>query len=281
MARRRKRREEEHPDERWLVTYADMLTLMFVLFMVLFAMSIVNTSKFEALKGSLRDAFSASAADGGTSVMAEAARIAGIDTPPMSATIAPVFPSIGGNSSSDLANVPAAQALEDQQLKVARSAIDAAVARAGMRHAVTTRIDNRGLVVRVATDGVLFDSGSAQMRPEGMRLLAPIARALDSLPNPVRVEGHTDTHPISTVVHPSNWELSGARASAVVRRLGAGGVAGRRMEVSGFGATRPAQSNATATGRAANRRVVVIVERLQPPAPAATTSSDGMEAITP
>lgn len=263
MARRsRRRREEEHPDERWLVTYADVLTLMFVLFMVLFAMSIVNTSKFEALKGSLRDAFSASVSDGGTSVMAEAARIAGLDTPPMSATIAPAMPSIGGPS-SDLSHTPAAQALENRQLEVARKAIEAAVARAGMRHAVTTRIDNRGLVVRVATDGVLFDSGSAQLRPEGQRLLAPISGALRTLPNPVRVEGHTDTNPISTPVHPSNWELSGARASAVVRRLAVGGITGRRMEVSGFGSTRPTRPNATAAGRAANRRVVVIVERLQ------------------
>ncbi len=247
-------------DERWLITYADVLTLMFVLFMVLFSISVVNTSKFEALKETLQQAFSSGIADGGDSVLTQMARQAGVEAPDVSSTVAPANPSTGGPSAGQ---VSAAAALETRQLEAAKRAIDTAVERAGMKANVTTSIDQRGLHVRLATDGVLFDSGSAALRPEGERLLVPIAGALRRLPNPVRVEGHTDSNPISTAVYASNWELSGGRAAAVVRRLEAGRVAGGRLEVSGFGQTRPISTNDTAAGRAANRRVDVLVQRTQ------------------
>lgn len=262
MARRSRRgkREEGHVDERWLITYADVLTLMFVLFMVLFSISVVNTSKFEALKQTLQQAFSSGIADGGDSVLTDMARQAGVEAPDVSATVAPANPSTGGRAS---AQVSAAVALETKQLEAAKRAIDAAVERAGMQGSVSTQIDQRGLHVRLATDGVLFDSGSAALRIEGQRLLVPIAAALRGLPNPVRVEGHTDSNPIATAVYASNWELSGGRAAAVVRRLEAGRVPGTRLEVSGFGDTRPISTNDTAAGRAANRRVDVLVQRTQ------------------
>lgn len=261
MARRRKKGGEgEHADERWLITYADVLTLMFVLFMVLFSISVVNTSKFEMLKQTLQEAFSGGVVDGGTSVLTEMARQAGIEAPQSSATVAPAFPTAGGSSG---AQTSSAAALETRQLEAAKRAIDGAVERAGMKANVTTTIDQRGLHVRLATDGVLFDSGSAVVRPEGERLLVPIVGALRRLPNPVLVEGHTDSNPIATATYPSNWELSGGRASAVVRRLEAGGIPGGRLEFSGFGQTRPISTNETAAGRAANRRVDVLVQRTQ------------------
>lgn len=257
MARRRKENHDEHPDERWLVTYADVLTLMFVLFMVMFSISIVNTSKFEVLKDTLQDAFSAGITDGGTSVLNEMAQTAGLDVP-AGATIAPMMPSQAGAAGAD-----AAEALENSQLEAARRAIDASVQRAGMDANVSTRIDQRGLWVRLQTDGVLFDSGSAALRADGARLLVPISATLARLPNPVRVEGHTDSNPIATAVYPSNWELSGGRAAAVVRTLQAGGMPGGRLELSGFGDTRPISTNDSAAGRAANRRVDVLVQRIQ------------------
>lgn len=265
MARRTRRRrgeEGEHSDERWLITYADVLTLMFVLFMVLFSMSVVNTSKFEALKETLQQAFSSGVTDGGDSVLTQMARLAGVDSPSASNAVAPAMPSSGGPAQ---AVTSTAEALETRQLEAAKRSIDAAVTRAGMRDSVSTRIDQRGLVVRLATDGVLFDSGSAALRPDGLRLLAPIATALRRLPNPVRVEGHTDSNPIATAVYPSNWELSGGRAAAVVRRLERGGLPSGRLEVSGFGDARPIASNDTVAGRAANRRVDVLVQRIQGP----------------
>jgi chemotaxis protein MotB len=255
---RRKKREEEHTDERWLITYADVLTLMFVLFMVLFSISVVNTSKFEMLKETLHTAFSAGITDGGDSVLNEMAKTAGLDVPAGS-MIAPVVPSAGGTDTA----AETAQALETRQLEAAKRAIDATVERAGLDTSVDTHIDQRGLWVRLATDGVLFDSGSAALRQEGADLLDPISITLRRLPNPVRVEGHTDSNPISTAIYASNWELSGGRAAAVVRRLAGNGMPGGRLELSGFGDTRPISTNDTAAGRAANRRVVVLVQRIQ------------------
>ena len=255
MARRKKGHEDEHPDERWLVTYADMLTLMFVLFMVMFSISIVNSGKFDLLKDSLQDAFGAGISDGGSSVLSDVGTTIVPDSFAGATSPAPPIPA--GMASES------ARALENSQLEAAKRSIDAAVADAGLRASVSTRIDESGLWVRLQTDAVLFDSGSAALRQEGAALLTPIAATVRQLPNPVRVEGHTDSNPISTSVYPSNWELSGGRAAAVVRTMESGGVPSGRLELSGFGHTRPISTNDTARGRAANRRVDVLVQRIQ------------------
>lgn len=259
MARRKKGHDDEHPDERWLITYADLLTLMFVLFMVLFSMSVVNTGKFDALKEALQDSLSGGVTDGGAGVMSQVSATPGLEAT-AGTMVAPVLPTAG--SGADAAT-QSAQALENAQLEAAKRAIDAAVADAGLTASVSSRIDQRGLWVRLQTDGVLFDSGSAALRAEGERLLTPVSATLRRLPNPVRVEGHTDSVPIATSIFPSNWELSGARAAAVVRKLERGGLPGSRLEVSGFGESQPISTNDTAAGRAANRRVDVLVKRLQ------------------
>jgi len=124
-------------------------------------------------------------------------------------------------------------------------------------------VTERGLGVRLETDGVLFDSGRAVLRPEGARLLAPIAASLRGLPNPIRVEGHTDNAPIATAQFPSNWDLSAIRASAVVRTLIANRIPDGRLQASGYGDTRPIADNGTTAGRASNRRVEIYVLRLQ------------------
>jgi chemotaxis protein MotB len=261
VASRRKKRVEEHPDERWLVTYADVLTLMFVLFMVLFSISVVNTSKFDLLKETLQDAFSSGLISGGERVLPEVADATPapvVDIP--ASRIAPEVPTIGGIS---LGAASPEQALETSQLEAAQRTIDAKVADAGLERSVTTAVNERGLSVRLQTDGVLFDSGSATLRPDGARILTPIAASLRKLPNPVRVEGHTDSNPIATAQFPSNWELSGARASAVVRTFEAGGIPASRLQFAGFGDNRPAADNASEAGRAENRRIEVLVLRLQ------------------
>jgi chemotaxis protein MotB len=259
MARPKKSHEDEHPDERWLITYADLLTLMFVLFMVLFSISVVNTGKFDQLKEALQDSFSAGVNEGGVGILDQAPATPGLDATSGS-MVAPVMASAGsGGTVAD----QTARALESTQLAAAKRAIDGAVADAGLTASVSTRVDQRGLWLRLQTDGVLFDSGSAVLRPEGERLLGPVAATVRQLPNPVRVEGHTDSKPIATAVYPSNWELSGGRAAAVVRTLEGGGVPGGRLEVSGFGETRPISTNDTVAGRAANRRVDVLVQRIQ------------------
>lgn len=257
---KRKPRHEEHPDERWLITYADVLTLMFVLFMVLFSISVVNTAKFDLLKLTLQDAFNSGLASGGESVLeTNPGTPAPAVTTPIG-QIAPEVPTVGG---IELSQATPAQVLETGQLEAAQKAIEDKLAKAGVHDGVDTTVNERGLAIRLETDGVLFDPGSATLRPEGARIIAPIAASLRGLPNPVRVDGHTDSTPIATAQFPSNWELSVVRAAAVVRTIQSAGVPETRLQASGYGETKPIEDNGTAAGRAANRRVEILVLRVQ------------------
>ena len=110
---------------------------------------------------------------------------------------------------------------------------------------------------------MLFTPGSATLQAAGATIITPIARSLKALPNPVRVEGHTDSTPISTAEFPSNWELSGDRASAVVRSMIAAGVPAGRLQATGFADTKPVGDNGSAAGRSMNRRVEILVLRMQ------------------
>ncbi|MGD9570754.1 MAG: OmpA family protein [Thermoleophilia bacterium] len=257
---KKKVRHEEHPDERWLITYADVLTLMFVLFMVLFSISVVNTSKFEILKESLQDAFNSGLTSGGPSVLTSSAGTPSpvVDTP--TSQIAPEVPSVGG---INLTQASPGQILETAQLEKAGEAISKKLEEAGLADSVRLEVTERGLGVRLETDGVLFDPGQAVLKAEGARILAPIASSLRGLPNPIRVEGHTDDTPIATAQFPSNWDLSAIRASAVVRTLAAAGVPDGRLQGAAYGDTRPVADNGTAAGRSDNRRVEIYVLRLQ------------------
>jgi chemotaxis protein MotB len=257
---RRKVRHEEHPDERWLITYADVLTLMYVLFMVLFSISVVNTAKFEVLKESLTDAFNSGLAAGGASILnstpGEPSPV--VDNP--TSQIAPEVPTVGG---VNITEASPGQILETSQLQAAEEAIDAKLESEGLGGRVSTSVNERGLAVRLETDGVLFDPGAAVLRAEGARIIVPIAASLRGLPNPIRVEGHTDTAPIRTALFPSNWELSTGRASAVVRTLIGAGLPSARLQATGYADTRPIADNGSASGRSQNRRVEIYVLRLQ------------------
>ncbi len=257
---KRKQRHEEHPDERWLITYADVLTLMYVLFMVLFSISVVNTAKFEVLKESLTDAFNSGLTSGGASVLTTSPGSPSpvVDTP--TSRIAPEVPSVGG---VNLTDASPGQILESAQLKAAGEAIEKRLKEAGLADNVKLEVNERGLGVRLETDGVLFDPGQAVLRAEGARVLAPIAASLRGLPNPIRVEGHTDDTPIATAQFPSNWDLSAIRASAVVRTLIGAGVPDARLQGAAYGDTRPIADNGSADGRSRNRRVEIYVLRLQ------------------
>jgi len=257
---KRKQRHEEHPDERWLITYADVLTLMYVLFMVLFAISSVNTSQFELLKQSLADAFNSGVAAGGTSVISTTPGTPSpvVDTP--TSRIAPEVPSVGG---IDIAQASPGQILETSQLKAAERVIDAKLDKEGLGGKVSTSVNERGLAVRLKTDGVLFDPGTATLKTDGARIIAPIAVSLKGLPNPIRVEGHTDSTPINTAQFPSNFALSGVRAAAVVVAMQGAGIPESRLQVAGFGDTRPMADNGSAQGRSENRRVEILILRLQ------------------
>lgn len=261
----KKQHHEEHPDERWLLTYADMITLLFVLFIVLFAISAVNTSKYEALKDGLSSALSSANLTGGESLLPGVQTQQPAPITPTAPSITPDFSKSGGSdagSGGGAVGPGDAERREEQQLKEAKRKIEAAAAAAGLADKVQATVGERGLSVRLLTDDVLFPSGSADLSPRANTILKPVVDALKALPNPVRVEGHTDSNPISTARFPSNWELASGRAAAVVRDFAALGVDSDRLQATGYADTRPVDTNATDAGRAANRRVEVLVLRL-------------------
>ncbi|HEX5616844.1 MAG TPA: flagellar motor protein MotB [Solirubrobacteraceae bacterium] len=266
-ARRHKRgghdHEEEHEnEERWLVSFADMMTLLFCLFMVLFAISSVNTSKFEALQKALQDAFSGKILSGGEAVMQT-----GNQAPPEDPGTEPPLPSMTplqalANTSVEQKASKAAEK-ETQDFKALKRRIDQLVEREGLTGKVQTTVRKRGLVVELLTDNVFFDSGQAVLKPPAVNLLDKLGDVLSAEKlHPIVVEGHTDSQPIATSQYPSNWELSGARASAVIRAFTADGVPRGRLSGALYGAENPTASNATAEGRSRNRRVDVILTRL-------------------
>jgi chemotaxis protein MotB len=157
--------------------------------------------------------------------------------------------------------VATVKAQSDAQLAEVRSQIEAQAAGQGLAGNLSFRLEDRGLVVTVVTDQVLFGSGSAGLVGDGQRLLAVVGQALGGIPNTIMVEGHTDSIPISTSAFPSNWELSTARAGAVVRFFQQQvGLPAGRLQAAGFGDQRPVDTNDTEAGRARNRRVEVVVQ---------------------
>ena len=267
-ARRRHKAHEESEhenEERWLVSYADMMTLLFALFMVLFSISSVNISKFQDLQRSLQQAFSGKS-DGGKALMqtgaaTETERAAA--TPPLPAISPRQALAQGEASTGSAQDRNQAAAKEQEEFRALKRRVDAAAADLHLTDVVQTQIRERGLVVRLLTDGVFFDSGSATLKPQAGPILGRVARVIAAEhQHPVVVEGYTDAQPISSGQYPSNWELSGARASTVVRTFVAGGVASARMSVSGYAQQHPIASNATASGRSHNRRVEIVMTRL-------------------
>jgi chemotaxis protein MotB len=262
MARRHKK-GHAHADERWLLTYADMITLLFALFIILFSISVVNTSKFELLKRTLADAFSAGVLDNGSAVLPEtkADTVAPITESPPN-----IVDAISPPTSVTLVNSQASpqQALETQQLEEVKRKIEKEAAQAGFKGKITATVNERGLAIRILTDGVLFDSGSFVLRPEGKRLLAPIGASIKNLPNTVRIEGHTDSDPIHNGILRNNRWLGATRALAVTDYLVEGhGVPEERIRPMSFGDTRAVAPNDTAEHKQQNRRVEMLVLREQ------------------
>jgi chemotaxis protein MotB len=263
---RRRRGLDEHVDERWLLTYSDMITLLMALFIILWSVSSVNTSKFQDLAQSLRSAFSGRIVPGNTAVLAgQTAPFSQAGTPvqqinPGSAAgFAPT--DIRAQLAASISNAAARQ--EAESLRKIQRQVEAYARQHGIASSIRTTINERGLVIRVLTDQVLFDSGQAALKIQATPLLTEIVHLLDgrSIENPIRVEGNTDSVPITTGAFVSNWELSAARADAVLEFLVHHGVKPSRLSLAGYADQNPIASNATAGGRASNRRVDLVLLR--------------------
>jgi len=274
MAGRRHKRgghhEEEHEnEERWLVSFADMMTLLMCLFMVLFSISSVNVSKLEILQKALQDAFSGKVFSGGKAVMESGADQKDTKTTsqapvqaltPLEALNAQTTTQSGSQKANGAA-VKAAQK-EDEDFQHLKQRIDQLVDKAHLHGHVITQIRRRGLVVQLLTDKIFFDSGRAELKAGALPLLNQLGTVIEGeRVHPVVVEGYTDSQPISGR-YPSNWELSGARAASVVRVFTGDGLPQRRVSLAGYAAQHPVASNATAAGRARNRRVEIVLTRI-------------------
>ena len=263
----RKKKHEEHVNaEAWAIPYGDLVTLLFALFTVMYAMSSVNEGKFRVLSDSLIAAFRGEpksmhpinigekkAGKGGNKRLAAIAPTAFMRTPQSAAV--PKDESARHAQAVDVKN-PAEPAsgvlarLEHQVQDALKGLIDAKL--------VTVRRQSLWLEVEINTD-ILFPSGSDAFSPAAMPVLKKLADVLRPFPNPIRVEGHTDDRPIHTAAFPSNWELSAARAASVVHEFTTDGVEPLRLEIVGFGQYHPIESNKTAAGRNANRRVSILI----------------------
>ncbi|AOQ22871.1 Motility protein B [Moorella thermoacetica] len=220
--------------ERWLLTYSDLITLLMIFFVVMYAISDTNAQKMAALANSLAQTLTG-------------APTTGILT---SGGLTSIVPGI--------APAPG-QGDEGAELARARAELQQYIQQEGLESQVTLNTEERGLVVSVA-DAVLFPKGSADLTPEARALLRQVGRALARLPNYLRVEGHTDNLPINTPAFPSNWELSTARATNVVKVLiSEAGIKPERLSATGYGEYRPVAPNNSEADMARNRRVDIVV----------------------
>jgi chemotaxis protein MotB len=284
--RRRRAHAEEGSNERWLLTYADMITLLMALFMVLFSISSVNISKYQTLQKSLKAAFSGNILPGGKAIAQQGATDNAAQTPSSvelqaiepvategaaslqnsSARGSATATAPGQTSAAAAAAKAAAAQREASEFAHIKAELDAYAAKHGFAKSVTTSIEARGLVIKVLTDDLLFASGQATIEARADGLLGEIAQLLNvDETHPISVEGNTDNVPIHSGQFPSNWQLSTARASIVVQFLIEHGVSPSRLTASGNAEQRPVDSNATAAGRARNRRVEIVMRRIYGP----------------
>lgn len=248
---RRKRGEEEHENhERWLVSYADFITLLFAFFVVMYALSSINEGKYRVLSDALNSAFRSipGNASGATAAINPNA--------PMPVAIPMRRPQ---------ASLKTDETMRQNRDKVRSIAKDINSVLAPLVQEGKVRVTEgaRGITVEINAS-VLFAPGDANLDPVAVKALFAVARILAPSTFPIIVEGHTDNVPISNLQFPSNWELSGVRASSVVRLFIDAGVAPSRLTATGYADQRPVADNATPDGRQRNRRVAILIEARNP-----------------
>jgi chemotaxis protein MotB len=269
---RRRHKHEEHANhEAWVIPYADLLTLLLALFVVLYAMSSVNTTKYRALAQAISAAFNGSRAviqpltpnPPQSSTPVPTTKPAPIPRTPLAQVLLPVLtqhiatPDTTPGTPSDQ-NKKSKLSDEQQNLERIRSQVEHALQPLIDKNLVTVRRTPNWLEIEIRTD-ILFPSGVATLSPSATQVLTSIGDILAPFANPLRVEGYTDDMPINTAVYPSNWELSAARAASVARLFAEHGVDPERLGIVGWGQYRPTADNTSEDGRNRNRRVLVVV----------------------
>ncbi|MES2297807.1 MAG: flagellar motor protein MotD [Pseudomonadota bacterium] len=225
--------QENH--ERWLISYADFITLLFAFFVVMYAISSVNEGKYRVFSDALGEAFGAHASG---------ARPDFVQALPM--------------PSPALRRRAEAIRRDKERLTKLAGDLRATLAPLVAQGKVRVTQNGRGVVVEINAS-TLFEPGDATILPEAAASLRSVAALLRADPHAVQVEGHTDTTPINNALFPSNWELSAVRASSVVRLFVESGIGAARLSAVGHGDNMPVASNAQPEGRARNRRVAVTI----------------------
>lgn len=254
MAKKAKKHEKEPNHERWLVSYADFITLLFAVFVTLYAMSQTDKQKVEALVASMKESFG----NIKTGASAEKVNIVEGTDIRMIPSIRPeiLTPGKGGDDQGIHRKRGYAEAKDFQEIK---AKIDESLKKSGSEDKVSVGITERGLVVTLKEAG-FFDSGSSDVKKNSYNLLANVAEALMDYSNPIRVEGNTDNVPISSRFYRSNWELSTARSANIIHYLiDYYGFAPEKISAVGYGEYRPIASNDDKIGRMKNRRVDIVL----------------------
>lgn len=271
---KKKHHHEEHEEhvnhEAWVIPYADMLTLLMAMFLVLWAIGQVDVSKAKAVSTGFADEFglssSAGAGSGGVGVLDGNAVPDTPDKLDMRTKVDKTMAIAAQKRQED-----AHQAEQESMAKIEQDIANGIGG--GLGGSVKFHMEARGLIVSIVSEGVLFDAGSAEIKPAGRIILDDIAAQLAGISNNLSIEGHTDNTPIATAQFPSNWELSTSRAAAVLRYLESRhGLPQIRLSAAGYADQRPIAPNDTVGGRSQNRRVDIAIIS-ENPAPAASDAS--------
>lgn len=234
----RKKVEKKQISQEWLTTYSDMVTLILTFFVLLYSYTLIDVKKFSALASSLSNAFGGNQSILQLNSQEGDVPLVGSDTPM-------------GEINSDI-KVPDAE-------KDMYNTVTEFVDENELNDFVSIKISERGVVIEFK-DKILFDTGRAEIKEQGIPALMKITELIRNMPNSIVIEGHTDNVPISTSEFPSNWELSSARALKVMRYLVENrGLSAGRLSIAAYGEYYPIASNDTAEGRAQNRRVNVLI----------------------
>lgn len=245
----KKKKEEAHENlERWLVSYGDFITLLFATFVVLYALSQIDLTEFATLEESIKKAFNAPSILEGSDSILDSKGASILEASAADSTIAPLM----------LEYI--SQKYEEQSFEDIKETLEQ-MTKNGDMEGVDAQITDKGLLITMKND-LLFYSGSATLTDKALKTLDNVGVLIGekfALHN-IRVEGHTDNQPINTFLFPSNWELSGARSSSIIRYL----ITRFKFMPNiftavGYGDTRPIVDNKTVENRAKNRRVEILV----------------------
>ncbi len=253
MSKKKKHHEEEHENhERWLVSYADFITLLFAFFVTMYSVSRVDGKKMGSAVESLQRAL------GSVMPIQMTQKEPGVFPDRLVPIQFSITPIEGKAYSADgRALIKMAEDIKKGMEEIAKGQVPKQSS--SFAHQIKFILEKRGLVIRIS-EHIFFKSGEASIRPEMEPILNVLGQTLEKIPNPIRIEGHTDNVPINTARFPSNWELSTARATTIVRYLLEHfQFDPDRLSATGYAEYRPVDTNSTPEGRMQNRRVDFVI----------------------